>query len=68
MNDSRLKISLELPPSVHRDLLAYADVLARTTGQTITDPAKLIGPMIERFMATDRVFARARRGAASRPA
>jgi hypothetical protein len=53
---------------VHRDLLAYADVLARTTGQAIADPAKLIAPMIELFMATDRVFAKARPGAASRPA
>jgi hypothetical protein len=68
VDDKPVKISLELPASVHRDLLAYAEVLARTNGQTITDPVKLIAPMIERFMATDRVFAKARRGAASRPA
>ncbi|WP_284947959.1 DUF2274 domain-containing protein [Acidisoma cladoniae] len=29
----------------------------------MTDYAKLIVPMIDRFMATDRVFAKARRGA-----
>jgi Protein of unknown function (DUF2274) len=33
-----------------------------TTGQVVSDPAKLIVPMIERFMATDRAFAKARRG------
>jgi hypothetical protein len=36
-------------------------VLGRSTGQTAPDPSKLIVPMIERFMATDRAFSRARR-------
>jgi hypothetical protein len=65
VDDKPVKISFELPASVHRDLLAYAEVLARTNGQTIADPVKLIAPMIERFMATDRVFAKARRGSPS---
>jgi hypothetical protein len=38
------------------------EVLSRTTGQTVPDPVKLIVPMIERFMAADRAFAKARRG------
>jgi len=45
---------------VHRDLVAYADVLARETGQK-NEPAKLVAPMLARFMATDRGFARARK-------
>jgi hypothetical protein len=61
-DDKPVKVSLELPASVHRDLIAYAEVLGRANGQTISDPAKLIAPMIERFMATDRAFAKARRG------
>jgi hypothetical protein len=60
-NDKPVKLSIELPGSVHRDLVAYAEVLGRSTGQTVTDPAKLIVPMIERFMATDRAFTKARR-------
>ena len=60
-DDKPVKISVELPAAVHRDLIAYAEVLGRTTGQAVADPAKLIVPMIERFMATDRAFARARR-------
>lgn len=55
------KISLELPATVHRDLIAYAEVLAKETAKSVGDPAKLISPMIERFMATDRGFAKARR-------
>jgi len=60
-DDKPVKLTVELPPAVHRDLVAYAEVLGRYTGQTVSDPAKLIVPMIERFMATDRVFAKARR-------
>jgi hypothetical protein len=56
-----VKLTVELSVGVHRDLLAYAEVLARETGQTIPDPSRLIAPMLERFMATDQVFRKARR-------
>jgi hypothetical protein len=32
-DDKPLKLNIDLPASVHRDLVAYADVLGRTTGQ-----------------------------------
>lgn len=60
-DDKPVKLTVEFPAPVHRDLLAYADVLARETGQPIPDPLKLVAPMLARFMATDRVFAKARR-------
>jgi hypothetical protein len=59
--DKPVKVSVELPPAVHRDLIAYAEVLARENGRPVGEAVKLIVPMIERFMATDRVFAKARR-------
>ena len=67
-DDKPVKIAMELPASLHRDLVAYAEVLARETGQPASDPVKLIVPMLERFIATDREFAKARRSgvAASR--
>jgi hypothetical protein len=64
-DDKPVKVSLELPAALHRDLIAYAEALARETGQTVTDPVRLIAPMLERFMATDRGFSRARRSSAS---
>ena len=64
--DKSVKLTVELPAAVHRDLLAYAEVLARETGQSISDPGKLIAPMLERFMATDRVFAKIRRATQAR--
>jgi hypothetical protein len=60
-DDKPVKITMELPASVHRNLTAYAEALTRESGQPISDPAKLIAPMLARFMATDRVFAKLRR-------
>ncbi|MGF6312634.1 hypothetical protein ABIB82_006527 [Bradyrhizobium sp. i1.8.4] len=59
-DDKPVKVTTDLPAAVHRDLVAYAEALARESGQRI-DPAKLIAPMLTRFMATDRGFAKARR-------
>jgi hypothetical protein len=59
-DDRPVKLTIDLPAAVHRDLVAYADVLARQTGQKL-DPTKLIVPMLARFMSTDRAFSRARR-------
>lgn len=60
-DDKPVKVNVELPAAIHRDLLAYADTLARITGQAVPEPTKLIAPIIQRFMATDRAFAKARR-------
>lgn len=59
-DDKPVKLTVELPADVHRDLVAYADALARETKQAL-EPAKLVVPMIVRFMASDREFAKARR-------
>ncbi|MDD1522463.1 MULTISPECIES: DUF2274 domain-containing protein [Bradyrhizobium] len=56
-----VRLTVDLPASVHRDLVAYAKALASESGQTISDPGKLIAPMLARFMATDRGFAKLRR-------
>ena len=59
-DDKPVKLTVELPATVHRDLVAYAEVLGRDTGQPL-EPAKLIAPMLARFMSTDRAFVRKRR-------
>jgi hypothetical protein len=60
LDDKPVKLTIELPAEVSRDLIAYADLLGRQNGQTI-EPAKLIAPMLARFMSTDRAFAQLRR-------
>ncbi|MBJ3764628.1 DUF2274 domain-containing protein [Maribius pontilimi] len=59
-DDKPVKLTIDLPAELHNDLAAYAEVLARETGQT-HEPSKLVAPMLSRFMATDRAFARARK-------
>jgi hypothetical protein len=61
-DDKPVKVAIELPAAVHRDLVNYAEALSRETGQPFSDPAKLIAPMLARFIASDRAFAKFRRG------
>ncbi len=65
-DDKPVKITMELPAAVHRDLLRYSEVLCRETGQSSLDATKLIAPMLARFMAADRAFGKARKQSASK--
>ena len=60
-DDKPVKITVELPAPLHRDLIDYAEVLTRETGKPVADPLKLLLPMQERFIATDRGFRKAKR-------
>jgi len=55
------KVTVELPAALHRDLVAYGEALGRENGQAPVDAIRLIVPMLERFIATDRGFKRLRR-------
>ena len=59
-DDKPVKLTIELPAAVHRDLVAYAAALGRETGQPVSEPTKLIAPMLARFIAGDRAFAKMR--------
>jgi len=60
-DDKPVKVTVELPATLYRDLSAYAEIIGREAGKPLTDPTKLVVPMLTRFMATDRGFATARR-------
>lgn len=62
-DEKPIKVTVEFPASLHRDLTSYAEMLSRQSGKANTDPLRLVAPMLERFMATDREFVRARRAA-----
>ena len=62
-DDRPVKLTVELPATVHRDLAAYAAALAAETGGEAVTPEKLVAPMLARFMASDRGFSRGRRSA-----
>ena len=59
-DDKPVKLTIELPAAVHRDLVAYSEVLGRETGKSV-EVVKLIPAMLARFMSTDRAFLKARR-------
>jgi len=63
LDDKPVRLTIELTAAIHRDLAAYAEALGLETGLAGLEPAKLIGPMLARFMATDRAFAKLRRTA-----
>ncbi len=62
LDEKPVKLTVDLPAPIHRDLIAYAEELGHQTGQAI-EPGKLVAPMLARFMAADRAFAKARRSA-----
>ena len=59
-DDKPIKVSVELPANLHRDLVAYAEAMGNQSGQPVNDPVKLIAPMLARFMASDRAFSKAK--------
>ena len=62
LDDRPVKVTTQLDDSVPRELDAYAAILAKAPGEPAPpDPVKLIGPMLQRFMATDKAFNRAKR-------
>lgn len=64
-DDKPLKLTVSLPPALHRNLVAYAEILARETGKPV-EANQLIAPMLARFIASDRGFAKLR-DAAKKP-
>ncbi len=61
-DEKPVKLTVELSAELHRDLTAYSEALALQTGQRV-EPARLVAPMLARFMATDRGFVRVRKTA-----
>mgnify|MGYP005872000453 FL=1 len=60
LDDRPVKLTVELPAELHRDLVAYAEALSSETGQQV-EPTKLVAPMLARFLASDRGFRSARK-------
>jgi hypothetical protein len=61
LDDKPIKLTVDLPGAIHRDVAAYAELLGKETAQAAIEPAKLIAPMIARFMASDHAFMKAKR-------
>ena len=60
-DDKPVRVTIDVPADVYRDLTAYAEAHAKATGLASQGPTKLIVPMVTQFMASDREFAKVRR-------
>jgi hypothetical protein len=60
-DEAPVKVTVDLPASTHRNLLAYAQAHAAQTGGKVAEPARLVVPMLDQFMASDRAFVRGRK-------
>lgn len=60
-HEKPVRLTLELPARLHRELLAYAVALNEGEAKGAPPPERLIPPMIERFISTDRSYAKNRR-------
>lgn len=58
-DDKPVKLTVTLSAALHRNLVAYAEVLAKEVGKPVEAP-KLIAPTLEKFIASDRGFAKSR--------
>jgi hypothetical protein len=58
-DDKPVKLTVTLSAALHRNLVTYAELLAKEAGKSI-EPEKLIAPMLEKFIASDRGFRKAR--------
>jgi hypothetical protein len=64
-DEKPVKVTVTLSAALHRNLVAYAEILARDSGKA-AEPEKLIAPMLERFISSDRAFRKAYRLSGSR--
>ncbi len=60
VEDKPVRITVDLPAAVHRDLVAYAAAHAAEHGQPHPAVERLVSPMLAAFMASDRAFTRGR--------
>lgn len=66
-DEKPVRLTLELSSRLHRRLIDYGIALNDGVEQGAPEPSSLVAPMIERFIASDREFAKARRQSTSPP-
>lgn len=60
-DEKPVKLTVEVSARLHRELVAYATALNDGDANGAPPRERLVPPMIERFIATDRSYARTRR-------
>lgn len=60
-DEKPVRVTIEISARLHRRLVNYGVVLNDGVTEGAPEPATLVAPMLERFIASDREFAQARR-------
>lgn len=60
-DEKPVRLTVEVSARLHRELLAYSTALNGGDAKGAPTPERLIPPMIERFISTDRSYAKTRR-------
>lgn len=60
-DEKPVRLTVEVSARLHREMLAYGTALNGGDAKGAPPPERLIPPMIERFIAADRSYAKTRR-------
>ncbi|MBK7162952.1 MAG: DUF2274 domain-containing protein [Sphingomonadales bacterium] len=64
-DEKPVKLTVELSARLHRDLVAYAAAINGGDAKNAPAIERIVPPMLERFVASDREFAKARKNGSS---
>lgn len=60
-DEKAVRLTLDLPAALYRDLVAYAEIMAKQANLAESyQPSRLVVPMLTKFMRQDREFRRLR--------
>lgn len=59
-DEKPVRLNVELSARLHRELLAYGIAINNGDAKGAPTPERLVPPMIERFIANDRSYAKTR--------
>lgn len=65
-DEKPVRVTIELSARLHRDLLAYAVAINGGEAKGAPTIERIVPPMLERFVSSDREFAKVRKGSQPR--